>query len=112
MCNPENTARPLRDLVVAVRKSAKDGRQFRASETTIHNALLAGLVVRHPDTDAVDQHGRSYALTIDGIELADWEERRLAKAREKRNARARDRSQAMRDLGLKRAPGGAFGGWD
>lgn len=32
-------------------------------------------------------------------------------SRQRRNRNSRERSQAMKDLGLKRAPGGAFGGW-
>jgi hypothetical protein len=33
-------------------------------------------------------------------------------SRLRRNRNARERSEAMRDLGLKRAPGGAFRGWE
>lgn len=33
-------------------------------------------------------------------------------ARLRRNRAARERTQAMKDLGLKRAKGGAFGGWE
>lgn len=33
-------------------------------------------------------------------------------SRQRRNRNARENNQAKRDLGLKRAPGGAFGGWE
>lgn len=33
-------------------------------------------------------------------------------ARQRRNRAARERTQSMKDLGLRRAEGGAFGGWE
>lgn len=33
-------------------------------------------------------------------------------ARQRRNRAGRERTQMMKDLGLVRAPGGAFGGWE
>lgn len=46
------------------------------------------------------------------VEPAYAAEIRREAARQRRNRAARERTQSMKDLGLKRAKGGAFGGWE
>ena len=56
---------------------------------------------------AVDDVGANFPLPESEAKLV-----RREASRQRRNRNARERAQAMKDLGMVRAKGGAFGGWE
>lgn len=57
------------------------------------------------------EYGKFYEADIPCLETEARDVRREA-SRLRRNRNTRERTQAMKDLGLVRAKGGAFGGWE